>query len=51
MKGLHLRHRESGNSVTIYPFDEDHNYWYVNEISDKGVETLRYAKSSWELII
>jgi len=52
MNGLYLRHKESGDSVIIYPFDEDRNFWYVNETrDDEIIETLRYSKSSWDEII
>ena len=51
MRNLVVRSRNSGYTTTICTVDEDNRYWYVNEICDNGVETLRYPKSSWEVII
>ena len=51
MKGLVVRHRRSGYTKTIFLFDEDHEYWYVNEIQDKKiVETLRYSKREFDFM-
>ena len=51
MKGLVVRHRKSGYTKTILPFDEDREYWYVTEIQDKTiVETLRYSKREFDFM-
>jgi hypothetical protein len=51
MKGLVVRHRGSGYTRTIIPFDEDHEYWYVTEIQGKKiVETLRYSKREFDFM-
>ena len=51
MKGLVVRHRRSGYTRTIIPFDEDYEYWYVTEFVDKTIpETLRYSKRLFDFI-
>jgi hypothetical protein len=51
MKGLVVRHRGSGYTRTIIPFDEDHEYWYVTEIQGKKiVEILRYSKREFDFM-
>ena len=51
MKGLVVRHRTSGYTRTIIPFDEDYEYWYATEIKGKKiVETLRYSKREFDFM-
>jgi hypothetical protein len=51
MKGLVVRHRKLGYTKTIFPFDEDCEYWYVPEIQDKKIlETLHYSKHEFDFM-
>jgi hypothetical protein len=51
MRGLIVRYRKSDYTKTIFPFDEDREYWYVTEFVDKTIpETLRYSKRQFDLI-
>jgi hypothetical protein len=51
MKGLIVRYRKSDYTKTIFPFDEDREYWYVTEFVDKTIpETLRYSKRQFDFI-
>ena len=51
MKSLVIRHRNSGYTTTIFPFDEDSKYWYATETKGKRiVETLRYSKLEFDFM-
>jgi hypothetical protein len=46
-----LRNRKSGYTITITPYKEDSEYWYVIETKDGDIsETRRYSKSAFDLI-
>jgi hypothetical protein len=49
MRTLVIRHRNSGYTTTIRPFDEDTKYWYAIETKGKKImETLRYSKLDFD---
>jgi hypothetical protein len=46
-----LRNRKSGYTITITPYKEDSEYWYVVETKDGDIsETQRYSKSAFDLM-
>ena len=51
MRSVVLRNRKSGYTITITPYKEDSEYWYVVETKDGDIsETRRYSKSAFDLM-
>ena len=51
VRTLVIRHRKSGYTTTICPFDEDSKYWYAIETKGKKIlDTLRYSKLDFDFM-
>lgn len=51
MKTFVIRHRNSGYTTMICPFDEDSKYWYAIETRGrKIVDTQRYSKLDFDFM-
>ena len=51
MRPVVLRNRKSGYVITITPYKEDSEYWYVIETKNGDIsETRRYSKSAFDFM-
>jgi hypothetical protein len=51
IRSVVLRDRKSGYTITITPYKEDYEYWYVIENKDGDIsDTLRYSKVDFDLM-
>jgi hypothetical protein len=51
MKGIVVRHRNSGYTTLITPDAEDSKYWYVFETKGKNIlNALRYSKIDFDFM-
>jgi hypothetical protein len=51
MRSIVLRNKKSGYTITITPYKEDSEYWYVVETNDGDVsDTRTYSKAGFDLV-
>jgi hypothetical protein len=51
LREIILRHRKSGYTITITPYKEDSEYWYVTENLNGDISnTLWYSKVDFDLM-